>query len=255
MVTKRGRVLRDTNVGPGIVTVDAKQYTFTLEQMWLSDVPPRPGMVVDVAFDDAGAPSAVQAVPDSQLAREQAQQTLAGARRHGASLTGSLRSRFGLPVILTEALLLISFFMLPNLKMGNGFMERSLSGWDTIGLDPATMATSSHGILSLLALALFAPIAVPFLQKAWSRWLYAAPFAFAVIAFASLSYEIENVGRAARQAVGGAFGAEAARGMGNPLAGLFSPAVGAFLVLICSIFLLTRAFRHIATPAAQPSLS
>ena len=36
METKRGRVLRDTNVGAGLVTVDGRQYSFTLETMWVS---------------------------------------------------------------------------------------------------------------------------------------------------------------------------------------------------------------------------
>lgn len=252
MITKRGRVLRDTNVGPGIVTVEAKQYTFTLEAMWLSEVPPRPGMVVDASFDDAGALSTVSVVPDSQIAREQAQQTWAGARRHGATLTGRLRSHFRLSVILGEALLLSSFFLLPNLRIGAGISDRSLNGWDAIGLDPASMGTGSHGILSLLALALFAPIAVPFLRQPWSRWLYAAPFAFALIAFGSVYYEIENAGRAAQQTVAGVFGAEAVRGVGNPMSGLFSPALGCFLVLLCSAYMLTRAFRQTATAPMQP---
>ncbi len=40
-MTQRGRVLRDTNTGPGLVTVDGKQFAFMLEEMWRSDVPPR----------------------------------------------------------------------------------------------------------------------------------------------------------------------------------------------------------------------
>lgn len=245
METKRGRVLRDTNVGPGLMTVGGKQYSFTLEDMWVSEVPPRPGIVVDVTFSGEGAPTSVKAVPDNQLAKEQAQQALAGARRHSAALTSGLRSRFGVAAILAEALLLIAFFVLPNMRVGNGFTSRLLNGWDAIGLDPATTATNNHGLLSLLAIALFAPIAVPFLHKAWSRWLYAAPFCFAVVALISVYYEIQNTGKAARQAVGDIFGAGAAAGQSaNPMAGMFSPAVGAFLVLICSIFLVTRMFRH-----------
>ena len=30
-MTKRGRILRDTNAGPGLITVEGTQYTFVLE--------------------------------------------------------------------------------------------------------------------------------------------------------------------------------------------------------------------------------
>jgi hypothetical protein len=251
-MTKRGRVLRDTNAGPGLVTVEGKQYSFTLEDMWVSEIPPRPGMVVEVTFDGSGAPRSVAAVPENQLAKEQAQHAFEGARRHGVALTGSLRSRFGIPVVIAEAVMLISFFLLPNMRMGGGYMDHPINGWDALGLDPATTAINNHGILSLLALALFAPLAVPFVQKAWSRWLYAAPFAFALIAFASVYYEIQNTGRAASRAVTDVFGANALpRGFGNPMAGMYSPAIGAFLVLLCAVYLLVRALRSPAVLSAS----
>ena len=242
-MTKRGRILRDTNTGPGVLTVEGAQYTFTLEKMWRSDVPPRVGMPVDVSFAPDGVLEAVDAVSEGQIAREQAQWALSGVLNKGAAAKSGLLSRFGLPVVLAELLLLISFFLLPNMRIGNAFASRVLNGWDVLGLDPATTATNNHGILSLLALALFAPLAVPFIQKAWARWLYSAPLVFTAIAFVSVFYEIQNVGREAREAVGNAFGAEAVRGFGNPMAGMFSPSFGAFLVLLCSIYMLTRAFK------------
>ena len=52
----RGRILRDTNAGPGIVSLDGKQFSFTLETLWMSDIPPRPGMVVEASFRRAGQP-------------------------------------------------------------------------------------------------------------------------------------------------------------------------------------------------------
>lgn len=247
-MTKRGRILRDTNTGPGVLTVEGAQYTFTLEKMWRSDVPPRIGMPVDVFFAPDGVLEAVDAVSEGQIAKEQAQWALSGMLSKGAAAQSGLRSRFGLPVLLTEALLLISFFLLPNMKFGGGFGGRVFSGWDAVGLDPATTATNNHGILGFLALALFAPLVVPFVQKTWSRWLYAAPFAFSVVALCCVYYEIQNAGRAAREAVGGVFGADAVRSFGNPMEGMFSPAFGAFLVLLCSIYLLTRALKAPTVP-------
>lgn len=255
MAIKRGRILRDTNAGPGLVTVDAKQYSFTLEGMWISEIPPRPGMVVEVTFDEEGKPVSLRAVPEKELAIEQAQQALAGARRHGAALTTGLRSRIGLPVMVVEALMLIAFFLLPCMRVGNGYMNQSFNGWDAIGLDPATASTSNHGILSLLALALFVPIVMPFVQKPWSRWLYAAPFGFVVIAFVSLSIEIQHAGSSARQAITDTLGTNAVGAQfGNPMAGMFSPGVGVFIALLCSIYLLTRAFKATSVTAPGASL-
>ena len=72
-MVRRGRILRDTNSGPGVLSVDGRQYTFALEDMWRSEVPPRLGMMVNVNFDGEGAPSSVFAVPESEIMREQAQ--------------------------------------------------------------------------------------------------------------------------------------------------------------------------------------
>ena len=84
-MTKRGRILRDTNVGPGMLTADGTQYNFTLEHMWISDVPPRVGMPVDVHFNAEGSLESVAAVSATQIAKEQAQKALAGAMRHRPS--------------------------------------------------------------------------------------------------------------------------------------------------------------------------
>jgi hypothetical protein len=248
METKRGRVLRDTRIGPGLVTVEGRQYSFTLEDMWVSEVPPRLGMVVAVTFNGDGAPGWVQAVPEEEIAREQAQRARVEGRRQGAAVPVDMAFRFGQLAVLAEALLLISFFLLPNLRMGGRVTSQLLNGWDAIGFDPATAATNSHGFLSLLALGLFAPLAVPLVRRAWARWLYAAPFGFACIAAISLCLEIANTGRAANQVAGDWFGERMAGQFANPLVGMFSPGIGAFLVFICSLYLLSRAFRSAESP-------
>ena len=243
METKRGRVLRDTNIGPGLVTVEGRQYSFTLEDMWVSEVPPRLGMVVAVTFDGDGAPGSLQAVPEEEIAREQAQRARTDALKQGAPVPVDPGFRLGQLAVLAETLLLISFFLLPNLRIGNRVTSQLLNGWDAIGLEPTTAATNNHGVLSLLALGLFAPLAVPLVRRAWSRWLYAAPFGFACVAAISLSLEIANTGRAASQVAGSLFGDRTDGQFANQVAGMFSPGIGAFLVFICSLYLLSQTFR------------
>src|SRR5438477_327433 len=67
-MSKRGKVLRDPHAGPGLLMVEGQQYQFLLEGVWKSDVPPTPGLVVDLEFDSQGKISGITAVPESQIA-------------------------------------------------------------------------------------------------------------------------------------------------------------------------------------------
>lgn len=245
---KRGRILRDTGVGPGLLTVEGIQYTFQLEGMWRSEVPPRAGMAVDVVFDRTGAPATVCAVSEGQVAKEQTQpETPRMAVREESA--AAPRPRLGAATIVAECLMLACFFFLPNMEMGNAWTRREINGWEAIGLDPNTMMTNNHGLLSLLAvLCLLAPLAVPFVKQAWSRWLDAAPFGFAVIAVMTIMTEIRDIGHQASGPMGEILGNEAARAMSREVTGMFSISFGAFGVLLCSIYLLTRALRSPSQP-------
>jgi hypothetical protein len=247
-MTKRGRILRDTSVGPGLLTVEGTQYTFLLEGMWRSEMPPRTGMAVDVIFDRTGAPAIVCAVSEGQVAKEGSQPE-SPRMTLGEETATVPRQRLGPATIVAELLMLACFFFLPNIEMGNAYARRKVNGWDSIGLDPNTMMTNDHGFLSLLAvLCLFAPLAVPFVKQAWSRWLHAAPFAFVVLAVAAISNAVRNVGQQAAGSIGGLLGGEAAREMSRQMAGMFSISFGAYGVLVCSIYLLTRALRSTSQP-------
>ena len=252
-MTKRGRILRDTNVGPGMLTVDGTQYSFTLEGMWRSDIPPRTGMMVEVNFNSAGAPEAVYAVSEGQIAKEQAQKALASALHHGETMKGGILKRFGIGNAVAMILLLVSFFFLPNLRVGSAFGGLALSGWEGTGLNPATMMTNDWGILSLLAIAcLFIPFGIPFLRPAWARWLYAAPITFAVIYFVTIYHEVNSQAQAGIAAVGAAFGSNAVKMAGAQNSEMVTFAIGAYLVILCSLFLAWQAaaFRKISGNAA-----
>jgi hypothetical protein len=249
-MTKRGKVLRDTNVGPGLLTVEGKQYSFRPEGMWRSEVPPRPGMTVDVNFDTEGAPAEVFAVSESQIAKEHAQKAIDGALRHGgavrevfgASVGGGLKRSMGPLTIAAEAIMLLSFFAFPNLRIG-GFVSRSLSGWDAIGLDPQTQMTNDHGFFSLLAIiCLLAPLSVPFLKQAWAKFLYIAPIGFLLMACVVVGSQLHSAASAAGN-IGEELGGRAGREMAGQFGPTYSLAVGTYLVMICAIYLVTRAFK------------
>ena len=172
MVAKRGRVLRDTNVGPGLVTVDGKQYTFTIEDMWLSEVPARSGMVVEVTFAEAGVPLTLRAVPESQIAREQAQTALANVQMQGSALASGLRARYGTLPLIAFAALIVGWFFLDAISLGGArvqftfwqllsYVGNARALLDSIG----TANNPGSGIFSLLA---FLALAGPVLRFFWS---------------------------------------------------------------------------------------
>lgn len=174
-MTRRGRILRDTNNGPGLLAVDGRQYSFTLEDMWLSDVPPRPGMIVDVAFDSQDAPRSVQAVPDNQIAKEQADQALAGARRQGTAIASNLKAKFGVPFIVAFVLLVLGWFFLAAVRVGPSEMSVSVTFWQVLGYVGDIKAVQAlgqnpnfspgSGIWGLLAIAALAGPLVPYFRK------------------------------------------------------------------------------------------
>src|ERR1700741_287982 len=69
---KRGKILRDPRTGPGLLMIDGQQYSFSMEGVWKSEVPPKPGLPVDVKLDRAGQILAIAGVSEPQLANEQA---------------------------------------------------------------------------------------------------------------------------------------------------------------------------------------
>jgi hypothetical protein len=171
---KRGKVLRDTSSGPGLLMVEGKQYTFPLEDVWKSEAPPRPGIVVDVELSDEGTVQSVTAVPESQIAKEQAEQALAVARARGGALASSAVARFGMPTLAATGLLIIGWFFLSTISINAGFLGKmDFTFWRVLSFVNAKNAFEAlgtlkdggsagfYGLLALIALA------GPFLATFW----------------------------------------------------------------------------------------
>jgi hypothetical protein len=73
---KRGKILRDPRGGPGLLMIEGQQYWFSMAGIWKSEVPPKPGLAVDVKLDRAGQILAITAVSESQLAKEQPERSM-----------------------------------------------------------------------------------------------------------------------------------------------------------------------------------
>jgi hypothetical protein len=171
-MTRRGKVLRDTNAGPGLLVVDDTQLAFTLEKMWTSNTPPTPGMVVDVEVEGSTVVS-VAAVPEGQLAREQAKRLLNGARHRTTALAKHVVANFGIPGLLAGVALVVGWFFLTVGSLTTPLGKIDFTFWQALGAInsgseavmrrvPGTVnSTGIYGFFALLALA------GPYLRAVW----------------------------------------------------------------------------------------
>ena len=186
-MAKRGRIVRDPTAGAGLVMVQGRQHTFGLEGVWRSDALPRPGVIVDVEFDDAGQVTRMMAVPQGRLAKEQAEAAIALATAKSAGVM----ARLGVPQLAALALLAVGWFWLAVIEVdGSQLAQAQLTFWHALGAlaagEPLTALRVGPppraGIYGLGALAC---LAAPLLICAWNdrRAHLAAllPLAFMVI--------------------------------------------------------------------------
>jgi hypothetical protein len=205
-MSKRGKILRDTNSGPGLVNVDGQQHQFTLEGTWKSAVPPKPDMAVDVEFAADGSVSSITAVPESQIAKEQAELVMAAARDKSKAVATAAIAKFGLPTLVATGLLIIGWFFLTAASIQSPLGNLNYTFWQVLGYVNAGGAmqtimdgrgnpsTGLYGFLAIVALA------GPFLHYFWKdkRAVLGGmlPLLFMLLIALMARNEIGNVGGA-----------------------------------------------------------
>jgi hypothetical protein len=173
-MTKRGKILRDTSVGNGLVVVDGQQYPFMLEGTWRSEVPPAVGMTVDVEINDAGQIVSLIVVQDSQLNKEQAQAALIAAKGKGAEIFSGIVARVGAVNLAAILLLVIAWIWLSAVSIQSPAGAMSFTFWQLLGFINAKNALDvfmqagtgsySTGIYGFLA---FLCLLGPFVRYFW----------------------------------------------------------------------------------------
>jgi hypothetical protein len=251
---KRGKVLRD--VGPGLLMVEGQQYPFWLEGIWKSDVPPKPGMVVDVEFDKEGKIISIYAVPESQLAKEQAEAAMAVAREKGAALASGMVAKFGLPSLVAAGLLIIGWFFLSTVTVQLPFMGKlEFTFWHILGYLNVNNglqllernrhpSAGFYGFLALVALV------GPFVHHFWKDKRAAlggtAPLLFMVIVGLMIRSSIQSAFS------GGSDPAGVARQMQEEAMKAVSLGFGAYIsVLVSLYFAAVGTKRFLATKGAE----
>ena len=154
--------MRDPTAGAGLVIVQGRQHSFGLEGVWKSDALPRPGIVVDVEFDAAGRVTAMMAVSEARLAREQAEAAIALATAKGAGVV----ARLGLPQLVALGALALGWFWLAAIDVDG---QSQFTFWRALGALGAgnpvealrSGSASSAGVYGLGALVcLAAPLSI-----------------------------------------------------------------------------------------------
>jgi len=172
-MTKRGKILQAASTGPGLVWVEGQQYPFNMGPVWKSGVPPAGGMHVDVEFAEDNTIASVTVVPDSQIAKEQAEAVVQAAREKGGAVVSSAVASFGLPLLIATGLLIIGWFFLSAVSMQEVIGKSSLTFWQVLGLlnagnawevmmqGPNGLSAGIYGFVAIICLA------GPFLRFAW----------------------------------------------------------------------------------------
>jgi hypothetical protein len=201
-MAKRGKVLRDPNAGPGLLIVDGQQYPFALEGVWKSEVAPKPGLVVDVDLDTTGRVSAITAVPDSQLAKEQAEIAMRAAKEKGGQIFGQIVAKVGMPNLVAGLVLFIAWFWLNAVVVVLPFAGKmEITFWQVLGLLNASniievLGSNMHGSAGIYGLFAVVCLAGPFLQYFWKDKRAALggvlPLAFMVIVGIMVRSSISN---------------------------------------------------------------
>jgi hypothetical protein len=132
-MTKRGRILKDANAGPGLIWVDGQQLPFAMGPIWKSPVPATTGMSVEVEFAGDGTVAGITQVTDSQIAKEHAEAAMSVAKEKGGAILASAVARFGLPLLVATALLIVSWFFLNAVSVDAPLGKISFTFWQVLG--------------------------------------------------------------------------------------------------------------------------
>ena len=170
VTAKRGKVLRDPIAGPGLLIVEGQQYQFSMEGVWKSEVPAKPGLAVDVEFGPNNTVIGIIAVPESQLAKEQADQAMA---EKGGQIAGQMVPKFSMNSLIAGGLLIISWFFLTAVSVELPFLGTlKYSFWEVLGFLNSSnileaLNTRKHPSAGFYGFLAMVALVGPFLHHFW----------------------------------------------------------------------------------------
>lgn len=208
-MAKRGRVLRDPQAGRGLLMVEGKQYPFLMDGLWRSEVPARPGLVVNVDFDTEGNLNGITAVPEPQVGPEQS--TNADIPGSGADFDRTIPVTSLTPIV-AASLLLLSWYFLTAVSIHLPVLgSLDLTFWQVLGyvnagkLPPISEVVGSPdpGVFGFVAILVLAGPLLPYFWKDQRALLGGVlPLGFLALTAYMLRASIQNA--MAVQVIGGA---------------------------------------------------
>lgn len=265
--TKRGRILRDTSTGEGLVFVDGNQYAFRLEGMWKSEYAPKANLAVDVDFDDHDRIVGLRSISGSGIAGEQAAQALGAAQDTAKKFAAELQAkglpvvqqyaqRIGYPILGALLAVIIGWFFLPAVSADLGMMgKNSVTFYQALKfLNSGGAAVMGGGSAGLYGLLVFVALLAVLLPQVWAHpragYAMAAPLALMllvlIISYAKMSSQF-SAGEEAASAFGGAEYQQMAQEMAKQAAAEMRKAIsigfGTYLAFAGAIYLAWRGFK------------
>lgn len=229
---RRGRVLRDTAVGDGLVFVDGDTYPFQLERLWRSEIAPHVNMAVDVEFGQDARIVSIRAVPGAQLLGDHTAHALDAAHsiakraasefnQKGAPALQWAIGRVGVPKLAAVCALALGWYSMHMLVINlGGFGELSLSFYDVLKLlnsdllsgdmRALLLAPSSNPLAAqtagLYGFAAFAAVIIllisPFLRDRRMQLVDIAPLLLLGIVVAAAYFQVTSAIHTAQSALG-----------------------------------------------------
>lgn len=256
-MVKRGKVLRDTNSGPGLLVIGENQYPFGLEGVWKSEIAPKPNMVVDVELHEDGSIAAIRAINESQLAMDEANKAIEAAKANGAKLASKLVATFGIDVLVAAASLVVGWFFLNTVSVQlMSTMKTGATFWQILAVLNSPMgalaalggSAGSTGVYGFLAVAALVGPFVHFFWKDPRAHLGGAlPLLFMLFVGIMIYVGISD-GVKQSQAAAGAFGGQQAQQYAAQMAAemtkeamkAISIGTGAYLSVAASLLLAAK---------------
>lgn len=249
-MTKRGKVLRDTSAGPGLLSVDGNQHQFNLQGIWKSSDPPKPGMQVLVEFAPDLTILSVIPIPESQIAREQAEAVMTAAKEKGGVLVSAAVARFGAPLLIATGTILISWLLLPAMTIQGLFGKESLTFWQVLGFVntgnsiEALMQGRSGASAGFYGLLAFIALAGPFLHFFWKGKRASVAGILPILFMLFIAVMVRSTVHSAMGGVADSPLAEVQRQAQDEMMNAISVAYGAYLAALAGLYLAAASLKH-----------
>lgn len=248
-MAQRAKVLLDASNGKGLISTGSTQYEFVLKDIWKSDVAPKVGMVVEFELGSDGAVCSISPVPESQIAKEQADIVMKAAKAKGLALFSQASIRLGTPVLVAWAIIIVTWFFMNAINISMGAIGGAgVTFWELLGvvnnaggLSGIGGSSSSKGIYGLMAIiALIGPAVSQFWSDKKAHLANCIPFLLMlvvmVIFYMQLRSSVAEVGKMAGGFGGGAIADMVSKMMAETMKSIHL-GIGAIAAFITSAYL------------------